>query len=55
LEQALGELDKDRDFLKQGGVFSDDAIDAYLGLKMEELDEYRMSTHPVEFKLYYSV
>ena len=55
LEQALAELDKDRDFLKQGDVFSDDAIDAYIGLKMEELDEYRMTTHPVEFKLYYSV
>ena len=55
LEQAIAALDSDREFLKQGGVFTDDAIDAYIGLKMEELDTYRMTTHPVEFQLYYSV
>ena len=35
LEEALKELDKDRDFLKVGNVFSDDLIDAYIDLKME--------------------
>lgn len=54
LEQAIAALDADRDFLKQGGVFTDDAIDAYLGLKMEELDKYRMSTHPIEYQMYFS-
>jgi glutamine synthetase len=55
LEQALESLDKDRDFLKAGGVFTDDVIDAYIGLKMQEVTKVRMSTHPLEFELYYSV
>ncbi|MDZ7829054.1 MAG: glutamate--ammonia ligase [Halofilum sp. (in: g-proteobacteria)] len=55
LEEALDALDKDRDFLKAGGVFTDDAIDAYIGLKMEEVTRLRMTTHPVEFDMYYSV
>jgi glutamine synthetase len=55
LDQALEALDKDREFLTAGGVFTDDAIDAYIGLKMEEVTRLRMSTHPVEFDLYYSV
>ena len=55
LEQALAALDADRDFLKAGGVFSDDLIDSYLRLKMEELTRFRMTTHPVEFDMYYSL
>jgi glutamine synthetase len=54
LDQALEALDKDRDFLKAGGVFTDDAIDAYIDLKMEEVTRLRMTTHPVEFDMYYS-
>ncbi len=48
-------LDKDRDFLKKGGVFSDDQIDSYIELKMEENMRYEMTPHPVEFDMYYSV
>jgi len=55
LDQALGELDKDRDFLTAGGVFSDDLIDAYITLKMEEVTVLRMTTHPLEFDMYYSL
>jgi len=55
LEQALESLDKDRAFLKEGGVFTDDVIDAYIGLKMQEVTKVRMTTHPLEFELYYSV
>jgi len=55
LEQALQSLDQDREFLKSGGVFTDDVIDAYIGLKMQEVTKVRMSTHPLEFELYYSV
>ena len=54
LEQALDALDKDRDFLTRGGVFSNEWIDAYLELKMDEVNKVRMTTHPVEFDLYYS-
>ena len=55
LEQALEALDKDRDFLKAGDVFTDDAIDAYIALKSEEVETLNMTTHPVEFDMYYSV
>lgn len=54
LEMALEELDKDRDFLTAGGVFTNDMIDAYINLKMEEVTRLRMTTHPVEFDMYYS-
>jgi len=54
LDQALEALDNDRDFLKAGGVFDDDLIDGYIALKMEEVTRFRMSTHPVEFDMYYS-
>ncbi len=55
LDQALEELDKDRAFLTAGGVFTDDMIDAYIGLKMEEVTRMRMTTHPAEFDMYYSL
>jgi glutamine synthetase len=55
LDQALEELDKDREFLLAGGVFTNDLIDAYMGLKMEEVTRMRMTTHPVEFDMYYSL
>jgi glutamine synthetase len=55
LREALEALDKDREFLKAGGVFTDDTIDAYIELKMEENMRYEMTPHPVEFDLYYSV
>lgn len=54
LDQALDALDTDREFLKAGGVFSDDAIDGYLELKMEEVTALRQATHPIEFDMYYS-
>lgn len=55
LEAALNALDSDRAFLTQGGVFSDDAIDAFIELKREEVERVAMTTHPIEFELYYSV
>lgn len=55
LDMALEALDKDRDFLKAGGVFTDDVIDSYIALKMQEVTRLRMTTHPVEFDMYYSL
>ena len=55
LDQALEALDKDRDFLKAGGVFSDDFIDAYIGLKMKEVTAFRAATHPLEYQMYYAI
>ena len=54
LDQALEELDQDREFLKAGGVFTDDVIDGYIRLKEEEVQRLRLATNPVEFDMYYS-
>ncbi|MBV8061343.1 MAG: type I glutamate--ammonia ligase, partial [Alphaproteobacteria bacterium] len=54
LEQAIHSLEKDHDFLLKGDVFTKDMIDAYLDLKREEWDRFRMAPHPVEFDMYYS-
>ncbi len=55
LEEALNALEEDREFLTKGGVFTDDMLDAYIALKREEVERVNMTTHPVEFDLYYSV
>lgn len=55
LREALDSLKADNEFLKKGGVFTGDQIDAYIELKMEELERYEQTPHPVEFDLYYSV
>ncbi len=55
LRDALSSLDGDRAFLTKGGVFSDDFIDSYINLKMEEVYTFEHTPHPVEFKMYYSV
>ncbi len=55
LREALTNLDKDRNFLKAGGVFDDDFIDSYIDLKMQEVLRFEMTPHPVEYDMYYSV
>lgn len=55
LREALNALDKDRAFLKAGGVMNDDMIDAYIELRMTENMRYEMTPHPVEYDMYYSV
>ncbi|MHB8471479.1 MAG: glutamate--ammonia ligase [Gammaproteobacteria bacterium] len=55
LDMALEHLDKDRKFLTAGGVFTNDVIDGYIELKMHEVTRLRMTTHPVEFDMYYSL
>ncbi|MDP2802884.1 MAG: type I glutamate--ammonia ligase [Phreatobacter sp.] len=55
LREALQNLDKDRAYLKAGGVFNDDFIDSYIELKMTEVMRYEMTPHPVEYDMYYSV
>ena len=55
LDEALDNLDRDREFLIRGDVFSNDMLDAYIDLKMEESTRLRMTTHPIEFDMYYSL
>jgi len=53
LREALDNLDKDRAFLKRGGVMDDDFINAYIELKMEEIMRLTLHPHPVEFDMYF--
>jgi glutamine synthetase len=55
LDQALDYLANDMEFLTRGGVFTEDMIGAYIDLKMDEVTRLRMTTHPVEYDMYYSV
>jgi len=55
LDMALDYLDRDREVLTRGGVFSNDLIDAYIALKMDEVTRFRMTTHPIEFDMYYGL
>ena len=54
LREALDSLNADRAFLTEGNVFTDDQIDAYIELKMEEVITLEHAPHPVEFQMYYS-
>ncbi|MBF0613695.1 MAG: type I glutamate--ammonia ligase [Magnetococcales bacterium] len=55
LREALEALDQNREFLKKGDVFSDDLIDAWIELKMQDVYRVEHTPHPVEFSMYYSV
>lgn len=54
LREALTCLDKDRDFLTAGGVFTEEQIDAYIDLKIQEVEKYEQVPHPIEFEMYYN-
>jgi hypothetical protein len=45
LDEALAALDKDREFLTRGGVFSNDFIDSFIALKQEEVNRLRIEVH----------
>jgi glutamine synthetase len=55
LREALESLNADRGFLTKGNVFDDDQLDAYIDLKMEEVERLQLHPHPVEFDMYYKV
>ncbi|MZR30533.1 type I glutamate--ammonia ligase [Sneathiella litorea] len=55
LREALEALDADREFLKKGGVFTDDMLDGYIAMKWEDVFKFEHAPHPVEFDMYYSV
>ncbi len=56
LEEALGALEEDHDFLLKGDVFSEDLLETYIGYKRKnEADAVRLRPHPYEFALYYDI
>jgi len=54
LREALNELEAGMDFLLAGDVFTKDQIEGYIALKMEEIETYEHTPHPVEYGMYYS-
>ncbi|WP_295317405.1 type I glutamate--ammonia ligase [Roseobacter sp.] len=54
LREAIEELKADMGFLLKGDVFTEDQIEGYIDLKMEEIERYEHTPHPVEFAMYYS-
>ncbi len=52
LEEALGALEEDFEFLLQGEVFTEGLIEAWIDY---EVDPIRLRPHPYEFHLYYDV
>ena len=54
LREAMESLDKSRAVFKKGGVFTDDMIDGYIDLKMQEVERFEMTPHPVEYDMYFS-
>ena len=54
LEEALNSLEKDYEFLTQGGVFAKDFIEAFISVKRKDVERLNMTPHPVEFEMYYA-
>ncbi len=52
LREALDSLKADHAYLLDGGVFTEDFIQAWIDLKYTELMRYEMTPHPVEFDMY---
>ncbi len=56
LEEAMDSLEADQDYLKAGGVFTQDLIDTWIDYKRSnEIDAVRLRPHPWEFMLYYDI
>jgi len=56
LEEALGALEKDHEFLLKGDVFTEDVVETWIEYKrLREVDPVRMRPHPHEFKLYFDI
>lgn len=54
LREALEALKEDHAFLMAGDVFTADMIEAYIDLKMEDVEAFETMPHPIEYQMYYS-
>lgn len=52
-EDSLRSLEKDHEFLLEGGVFTKNFIDAWIGTKRKDIEAFRHSIDPLEYKLYF--
>ena len=54
LEESLGNLKKDHEFLLKGDVFTEDLIETWIEYKMaNEVSAIRLRPHPHEFAMYF--
>ncbi len=54
LEEALGNLKRDHEFLLKGDVFTEDLVETWIDCKMNrEVSQMRLRPHPYEFALYF--
>jgi len=55
LNKALNALEKDYQYLLEGGVFTEDLLESWIGLKRKEVDQIRIRPTPYEFEIYYNI
>lgn len=55
LAEALDALKADNDFLRRGGMFTDELLDQWVKLKNEEIKSIGTMPHPFEYKMYFSL
>lgn len=55
LKEALQALEADHEFLLKGQVFTQDFLEVFTQMKLEEYDSIRLRPHPHEYALYYGV
>jgi len=55
LDEALDALEKDHDFLLEGGVFTPELLESYVEIKRDEADQARLRPTPTEYELYYDL
>jgi len=56
LPEVLDSLERDHDYLLEGGVFTQDLIETWVDWKRaNEVDPIRLRPHPHEFELYYDL
>jgi glutamine synthetase len=55
LNEAADAMEKDKDFLLAGGVFTDSIINSQLAIIRRDAEEVSQIPHPLEFKKYYDL
>jgi glutamine synthetase len=55
LEEALDELEIDNEFLRRGGIFTDEVLDQWVRIKTEEINSINTMPHPFEYEMYFNL
>ena len=55
MEKLLDALEKDHDYLTEGGVFPIELLNNFIATKRKEVRELAAIPHPAEFDRYYNL